>query len=231
MKQIYTGGKVKMTKMDDHHVKVKGLGVLFDTKDGECDLEMEYFTKDTYFGHRKGDMSEAMFHHGVQIVPDWAKGFVPDHLIKVSKDLALMKFSNPVRTTLEEEGRGLMAELVLDMRKEYEKFVAELVDKKALSWSSGAMPGARIDRETGEIKNWVIGEFSLTPIPAEPRATVDIAKSTNFNAEVIRTIFGEEVHVPVDALKTDEAEKAFEVDMLEYKWAKMKLARSQVLNF
>ena len=84
-----------------------------------------------------------------------------------------MRFTNPVKATLDTDGGGIITELVLNMRDAYEEWVGEMAQKGVLSWSSGAVSHmVRIDWEDGRIRSWPIGEFSLTPTPAEPRTFV-----------------------------------------------------------
>ena len=225
MKQIYTGAEVKMTQLDEHTVKVSGLGVIFDEPGGKKDLVGEFFTKDTYFGHRKGDMSDALFNHGIPIIPQYVAEFVDADAMKVSRELSNMKFTNPIRTSVHKDGLGIVASLILNRRKKYENFVANLVQRKALSWSSGALTSAKKDYKTGEIKQWIIGEFSLTPTPAEPRATLDITKSVEqFDSSIVKLLLSEQVDV------TNENENAVQKALYDYKWAKMMRARAKVLD-
>ena len=226
MKSIY-GGAIKNVSQDGYEMRVRGLGVVFDTEDGERDLALEYFTKDTFLGWKKGDYAIAKFNHGHPIIPDWMKGWVPDNVWRMSNQLSLMKFTNPVRTSLEEEGLGVVAEIILDRRKEYEDFVAGLIggerEKSVLGWSSGAMQDAEVDEISGEITHWVIGEFSFTPTPAEPRAKIREVKSvlrgTNDEAIVkrVRNIFECDVSMDKDVGDVD----------IDLEWERMRIARAK----
>ena len=76
---------------------------------------------------------------------------------------------------------GIWVESQLNQRDEYEKAVLQMAKAGKLGYSSGAL-AHMVNREPrGDgvhlIKNWVIGEVSLTPTPAEPRLTVMSLKS------------------------------------------------------
>jgi hypothetical protein len=66
---------------------------------------------------------------------------------------------------------GIVAEVILDRRDEYESMLAELADAGKLGWSSGSAPHAVRKGADGEITRWPLIEGSLTPTPAEPRAS------------------------------------------------------------
>lgn len=219
--KTFLGDPVKLHKRSGNFVTVSGKGVLLDEPGGECDLTMEYFTKDTYFGVRKGDKSDALFHHGYPIVSAWDA--VPPSVYKIAYKLSRLKFKNPVRTSIEKEGMAILAELILDMRDKYEAYVADLVGKGLLSWSSGAMPQmVDVDRDSGEIKCWPIIEFSLTPTPAEPRTAVSMAKSLSLPSETIEKLFGD----PIESEKEPEPPVAVSGDMsIAWKLSKLRQAR------
>lgn len=219
------GDSVKASRVGKNSVSISGKGVLIDEHGGETDLTMEYFTKETDFGIRNGDRSEAMFHHGIPLIDQWDKMFLgfPESAYKTAKRLSVMKFSNPVRTSLEEEGKAIVAELILDMRKEYEAYVADLAGKGLLSWSSGAIPQL-VDKDdlTGEIKRWPIMEFSLTPTPAEPRTSVSTGKS--LGKDMVMRVLG------VDAKDiTEEKDEVGDV-AIKMAMAKLRLAKQKSLG-
>lgn len=65
---------------------------------------------------------------------------------------------------------GIWVEAQIRDHKQYLKYIAPLIDRKVLGWSSGTLPGARrVDRKSGKITRWPIVEGSLTPSPAEWR--------------------------------------------------------------
>ena len=78
---------------------------------------------------------------------------------------------DPVGTidVLEPDPIGLWMETQLDIANEYAQAVQELARREALGSSSGALPGSRKVKATGEIYQWAIMEGSFTPTPAEPR--------------------------------------------------------------
>jgi len=118
------------------------------------DLDDEFFTKDTFFGARRGDRSDVFLHHGIPI----------DEAVK---DYAPRTMKNPV--TVKEDEVGLLATHLLDMADEYEHMIHGLVEAEKLCWSSGAIPYGVVVEKNGHIKRWPIVEASYTPTPAEPR--------------------------------------------------------------
>lgn len=184
--RIY-GGSVKAGDIDGDTLTVTGPGVILDEKNSkERDLYGEYFTKDTYFGKMKGDGVDAFFHHKSPLLQvGWfssgVEHIIPERLFKFFKNLADHRFTNAVSTRFDEETSVLAATLILNMRNEYEEFVGKQAQKGLLSWSSGSAGHvSKIDWDTGEIKEWPIIEFSLTPTPAEPRIRVEASKSFSY---------------------------------------------------
>jgi hypothetical protein len=137
--------------------RIGGIGVQFTGKD----LEGEGFKSDTYYGARKGDGADCLFHHSLPL-----KG--------IPKELTDYLFP-PVKVTPQQV--GLFAETILDMANEYEKMIYDMVEAGKLGWSSGA-PGHMVRKTaSGVITRWPISEFSLTPCPAEPRNRVMTLKA------------------------------------------------------
>ena len=182
------GGLLKVTEgdLDSDTVTVSGPAVVFSKgKNPKKDLHGEYFTKDTYLGKLKGNGVDAMFHHGIPLLyKGWSNEhyLIEDDAYDFSEGLALHNFENPIKTEL--TGEALVASLVLEMRKDYEKWVAERAQKGLLGWSSGSTwHMTDIDWETGEIKRWPIAEISLTPTPAEPRTSAGIKGIKSFQPD------------------------------------------------
>lgn len=164
---IKQGGGIKVLKTDGDFVTIGGHGVIFDSPDSPTkDLDGEWFTKDTEFGSRKGDGSDVLFHHGFPVANTKAAVAISDYLFP------------PVKVT--EDELGLVGEVVLDMRNEYEAWLADQAGKTsksgqpALGWSTGAVG---VKRDNGWLKRWIIGEWSPTPQPAEPRTVAVPIKS------------------------------------------------------
>lgn len=144
--QVQVGNAIKA--LDDDG-RVGAYGVLF----GGKDLYKTYFTNETYFGARKGDGCDVVFHHMMPV-------------IKGLEGLA-DKFFAPCKAVVDEV--GVFVEHVLNMADEYEAAVFGLVKAGKLGWSSGA-PGHMVRcADDGQLTCWPIAEFSYTPTPAEPR--------------------------------------------------------------
>ena len=192
----FYGGNIKVKgDLSAKEVTVTGPGVVIDEtatnrSKQRTDLCGEYFTRNTYFGKHKGDGVDAMFHHGHPLLfkSFWGGNeqlLIPESLYKLAEGLARHRFKNAVKARFDEDTGNLMATLVLNMRNEYEEYIAKWAAKGLLSWSSATAPHmGLIDYDTGEIKSWPIIEFSLTPTPAEPRTLVHVGESSKALAGV-----------------------------------------------
>ena len=159
---VHYGSEVKTLEKDGDDYTVGGHLVIFDDPASPVkDLAGDYFTSDTDFGSRKGDGAECLFHHGVPLKSELAH-------------LSRQRFQ-PLK--VEEDEMGLFASTVLDMSDDYQAAVGELVEQKALGWSSGALPHLVERKSDGFLKTWIVGEGSLTPTPCEPRTSAMPLKS------------------------------------------------------
>ena len=116
------------------------------------------------------DFDGEFFSARTDFMLDWVKGERPliyQHGLDEGMDDAVV--GRVVEYSKREEGMWTIAQL--DLRARYIDGIRELVDKGALSFSSGAYPSlVRIDRKSGEIMRWPWVELSLTPTPANPYA-------------------------------------------------------------
>lgn len=136
---------VKLLKLTTDTALIGGFGVVFDG----ADLMDETFTKETDLMLDLVPSKAIMYQHGQ--MEDI------DHFIGKSTNELLRK-------------AGLWVEAQLDIHQDYVKEILELIEKKALGWSSGSITHLiryADDRKT--IIRWPIVEYSLTPTPAEPR--------------------------------------------------------------
>ena len=137
--------KVKM--VDTEAGRVGGYLMVWNGRD----LQGEFFTPETDVGLDWYERRPLLYHHGL--------------------DGALRAAVIGVIDTLKPDEAGLWAEAQLDLRKRYVRAVQRLVDRGALSFSSGSLPHLVEVANDGHIKRWPIVEGSLTPTPAEPRRT------------------------------------------------------------
>jgi HK97 family phage major capsid protein/HK97 family phage prohead protease len=122
---------------------VAGYGVVF----GGRDLEGDTFTRETEYGlERSAEGMPLHYDHATREV----KGRVGQVL------------------TVEPDEHGLWVEAEIDRSQKYADEVLQLVERGVLGYSSGAL-GHLVEREAGVLKTWIVGEWSLTPTPAEPR--------------------------------------------------------------
>lgn len=153
MERNRTGIEIKA--IDDAAVTIGGYGVVW----GGVDLEGEQFGPDTDFWlDRLPGAKPVLFDHGA--------------------DATVGKAVIGATTKIEADDFGLWVEAQLNRANQYADYVLELLKAGALGYSSGALAHL-VERVTGNgptrIKSWPIGEFSLTPTPAEPR-TLGVAE-------------------------------------------------------
>lgn len=122
-----------------------GWGVVF----GGADLQGEYFTPDTDFWLDKlPGPRPVLYEHTM-------------HPILKSEMLG-------ATSNIEQRDEGLWVEMELDRHNRYVEGLRRLVEEGALGISSGT--AAHLMRREGRhIISWPLVEFSLTPMPAEPR--------------------------------------------------------------
>lgn len=153
MERQRTGIAIKA--MDEATITIGGYGVVF----GGVDLTGEQFTADCDFWLEKLPGPRPVLY---------------DHGGEPTLKAAVLGAT----TTIEADEVGLWVEAQLQRSAQYADYVLELLQAGVLGYSSGALshlvervhgPGATV------IKSWPIGEFSLTPTPAEPR-TLGVAE-------------------------------------------------------
>lgn len=156
---IAFGGAIKATAMPDGRVKLGGYLVRFGSPE-QTDLIGDYFTPATDFGG--ATKSAVYFHHRMPMQSgEWT---VPAYKERMGD------------ADLHMDDMGVWAEIMLEMRNEYERIIADMGMKGKLGWSSGTAPHLVEVKPVGkanEITMWPLGlDASLTPTPAEPRNTV-----------------------------------------------------------
>jgi phage head maturation protease len=157
---IHYGGEVKA--LGDG--KVGGYLVTFgDATTPDLSSTRDYFTKETDFDIDPGDRRSVYYAHGMD------------------KQMGVKKIGT---LTVTPDDTGIWVEAQLKMRDKYEQAVYDLAAKGKLGWSSGATTHLvrrnAVKTEGGtvhEITHWPLGEGSLTPMPADPRADAFALKS------------------------------------------------------
>jgi HK97 family phage major capsid protein len=164
MKIAIGNEKMKCWKSEDgRYGHVEALGIRFANHE-EPDLVGDFFNAETYFGKHRGNGMDATLNHTYPIVTK------DEESNNVLKAIADMKFSNPVESQMTD--MGIVASHVLDLANDHEKFVYELAEQGAFTWSSGAISHTVRYVPVGDsylVKRWDIGEWAYTPTPAEPR--------------------------------------------------------------
>lgn len=176
VKTPITDNKLKTVKKSDDKGVVSGIGIYMSDPDDPNlmkDQDGEFFTKDTYLGHSY-EKTEALFNHAYDL-PIYSSQRGVEAFIQ---GLISHKFKNPVMAKFDEDVGHIVAELMLDLAQNYERWVWDQCEKGALGWSSGAMNRrCRIDCKSGQIIEWPVIEYSLTPVPCDIRNRVSAQKS------------------------------------------------------
>lgn len=126
-------------------LRVGGYGVVW----GGRDLYATYFTRSTDFWDGKLGVPITLYDHGFN--PEVGRAVIGKVTRQQDDDI----------------GRWIEAEL--DAHNQYVAALPALLAQAALGWSSGSIQHLVDIAPSGEIKSWPIVEFSLTPVPAEPR--------------------------------------------------------------
>lgn len=146
---------------------VKGYAVIFDS----IDLQGEKFTENTYFGELDSMKSIFMYNHGF----DKSLQKVPIGVVtKFIKDEIGIYFEGELKALNVE----LWKELQIEDNEKYLDAISDLINSKKMGISTGAV-GHTVVKSNNTIKQWIIGEVSLTPTPAEPKTF--IKKGSVFN--------------------------------------------------
>ena len=185
---IIDGGTVKT----DESGVVEGLGIVFGSEnEPDSSAERDFFTKESYIRKKEQFVVPLYYNHGL----------------------------GPIKTeigeaTLTKEESGWRAVAQIDTEDDLGKTVYDAVKEKPHGFSTGAMQHL-VKREaksngTNFLKQWVVGEISLTERPAERKAVVESIKS--LDGELIETtdmwIETEVPDVKVDEVVTEVPEDA-----------------------
>jgi phage head maturation protease len=155
----FQGGDIKAIDDDGH---IEGYAVVFSDAKSK-DLLGDFFTKATnfYFDDKEEfEIPFVLYHHGQ------------------NKTIGRRIIGKNAKAIIDDVGVFVKAEL--NKRDKYEKAILEMVKKKKLGYSTGALPHLvtrKSMEESGEITAWAIAELSLTPVPVEPRTLATTVKS------------------------------------------------------
>jgi phage head maturation protease len=127
-----------------------GYGVVFGTS-SQKDTQGEYFTSGTNYALNWYEKRPALYHHGL------------DNKLEV----------DPIGIidTIKADDIGLWIEGQWNKANAYIEAVKSLARAGKLGWSSGTLRHLKRVDPDGKITRWPIAEISMTPTPAEPRAT------------------------------------------------------------
>ncbi len=84
------------------------------------------------------------------------------------------------------EDDGIDVEIELDRNSKYIQQVMSLVKEGKLGLSTGALSHL-VERKSGELKRWIVGEISITPTPAEPRTFAMVKTAHRSGPETLRS--------------------------------------------
>jgi phage head maturation protease len=166
--------KAKLT-IDDNIIK--GYAVVFDS----VDLQNEYFTKSTFLGVEENSKTILMYNHGL----DETLKRVP---IGITTKYAIDDYGLSFEAEIKSINPNLWKDLQIEDNQKYLDAIKDLVKSGKLGVSSGAV-GHSVIKSNNEIKQWLIGELSLTPTPAEPKTfiksdVIDTPIETNLNTQI-----------------------------------------------
>ncbi len=148
--QVFQGGSVKVLGEN----KIGGLLVRFSDAD-DLDLDGQYFDDRTEFGEAK--TLSLFYDHGLD------------------EQLGRKSIGSGEVTVTEE---GLWYEAQLTRRDKYEAYIMALAEKGKLGFSSGAVGHlVELDEEGKHISQWILGEGSITPEPADSKNVIMSLKS------------------------------------------------------
>jgi hypothetical protein len=148
--------------VDGSNTRLKVLAIPFgglEELDGK-DLDNEFFSKST------------------NLCSDWypvSRPLLYEHGLRPGTDVAPVGKVDSSSAVTDEVGVWVEAEL--DRQGEYFEHIRRLVEQKRMFASSGAMSHLVRRGKNGHIDRWPWVELSLTPIPANPLATVEPAQA------------------------------------------------------
>jgi hypothetical protein len=142
----------------------RGLGVVF----GGKDLTKDEFTKHTDLGlERSPENIPVFFEHGLD-----------------DSGIGTAELRKPIGRVVkaEQDDVGVWFEFQLNKRSKYVERIKDLIHSGAVGLSTGALPHV-VERENGQLKQWYIGELSITTHPAEPRTLVHTTPKVEAKAD------------------------------------------------
>ena len=149
--------KAKLTIEDN---VIKGYAVVFDS----VDLQGEKFTKNTFLGVENDSKTILMYNHGLD---ETLKRVPIGNTIKYEFDDYGLKFEAELKAL----NPNLWKELQIEDNQKYLEAIKDMIKGGFLGVSTGAV-GHSVIKSNKEIKQWLIGELSLTPTPAEPKTFI-----------------------------------------------------------
>jgi phage head maturation protease len=167
--------KAKLTIEDNI---IKGYAIVFDS----VDLQNEYFTKSTFLGVEENSKTILMYNHGL----DETLKRVP---IGITTKYAIDDYGLSFEAEIKSINPNLWKDLQIEDNQKYLDAIKDLVKSGKLGVSSGAV-GHSVIKSNNEIKQWLIGELSLTPTPAEPKTFIkseidnNVTIETNLNTQI-----------------------------------------------
>lgn len=142
----------------------RGLGVVF----GGRDLTDDEFTKSTEFGFERSPVGmPVFFEHGLD-----DSGIGTEELRKPIGSV----------TGYKQDDMGIWFEFQLNKASKYLNRIKDLIDAGVVGLSTGALPHV-VEREKNRtIKQWIMGELSITTHPAEARTLFHITPQVGTKA-------------------------------------------------
>lgn len=141
---------------------IEGPGMPFGGPFNGQDIVGEHFSAKTNFAFDWFKERPLLYHHGLN-------------------DQAGIAVVGRVKKWETQPDIGVWTKAELDKGNEYFEAIKELVDQGKLFFSSGSMRHlVKVNKKSGEIEQWPWIELSLTPTPANPFATVEMAVAEKY---------------------------------------------------
>ena len=135
------------------------------------------FTKDTDIEFRKSLKSKVVFNHRIEVIPKPLRSLFSNEIRSTSIWLSTLKLRSPMKSFIDPDSHALGVELVLDLHRSSNTFIADLAKEGILSFSTGALQRkVKVDRKTGWIKRWHITEISIVLTPIESKLGISKPK-------------------------------------------------------
>ncbi|MCY4000100.1 MAG: hypothetical protein OXF84_04720 [Bacteroidetes bacterium] len=169
-------------------------GTLIEFEDQVLGPHVHSFTKETDLEYMKSLESKVRFNHRIEVIPKPLRPLFSKEIRSTSLWLSALKLDSPITTLIDQDIQTISVELVLNLQRSKNAFIADLAKEGMLSFSSGAFQRkVKVDRKTGWIMRWHIAEISIVLTPIESQLRIDRPKPVN-DIRLLGHLFDVDVH-------------------------------------